>query len=528
MLTLAMNYWNYWYDAFGRMLHAADICRQENDLAIDTVAEEGKNTVSIFPATLVKSGEEFGVNYLCERLNGSASPDFDQIVLKPDPKAGRGDGVSETKPESQAGIALELGLPTYRFPFSQEPLLGQTMEKNKAFVANCVESLKNTHGKPVTVFANCQAGCMWASAAAGYPGTFDDQDILILSGSPTGGWMEEGFLGMLIRISGEGAAAFCCDCFGGQIPGELLSGNFEELDLDKLGPVKYGKLLAGPYGEAGRMHLQRAGWWLKNYNLAKEELLWAQRNVFISNELARKMKDIRARLVILCSKADTITSVMGALAFLMEYQSDQEIIDAGKVIILAVDDEAGHLDIFASGRVARQYHEKFMTRAGQIRNLKPGLWIMKRSSGGEASFERISLDGVKKEFFPSESEIRNLRRRAESFERISRQQRDFYESTWGPYVRAIGMYNRPFWRLCSLKAPMKDPRAAFSSWNPVMFFLPNLLPFFPESEDEQRKATANPFRAFETQFFNDCAAGIKFVLDSWVSAVRPWVNSCLN
>jgi pimeloyl-ACP methyl ester carboxylesterase len=108
-------------------------------------------------------------------------------VVVVDPRAGHGPGIGGFKQDSEVGMALKEGFPTYFVMFYPEPCEGQTLECVELAEIRFLEHVHSLHpkvGRPV-VYGNCQAG--WAVAMLGA----DRPDVcgpIVLSGAPLSYW----------------------------------------------------------------------------------------------------------------------------------------------------------------------------------------------------------------------------------------------------------------------------------------------------------------------------------------------------
>ena len=78
-----------------------------------------------------------------------------------DPRAGHGPGIGGFKHDSEVGLALHLGHPTYFAIFYPEPCPGQTLADAVHALRAFTEEITRRHGgmSPV-LYGNCQGG--WA------------------------------------------------------------------------------------------------------------------------------------------------------------------------------------------------------------------------------------------------------------------------------------------------------------------------------------------------------------------------------
>jgi hypothetical protein len=151
-----------------------------------------------------------------------------------DPRAGHGPGVGGMKEDSQVGVSLRAGHPTYFVMFYPEPMPNQTLGDVAAAEARFVEEVTHLHpeseGKPC-VIGNCQAGWAVMALSAVEPGLMGP---VVVCGAPMSYWAGvDGknpmrYMGGL--LGGAWITSLLCDLGGGQFDGANLVANFERLN----------------------------------------------------------------------------------------------------------------------------------------------------------------------------------------------------------------------------------------------------------------------------------------------------------
>ena len=119
---------SYWVDAWQRTILFWDVLRQRSDQYSAQKAKAVPHVLS-FDAELVLDGRSFDrpVNYLLVRIKPPEG-----VVIDPkkrpfvvvDPRAGHGPGIGGFKADSELGVAMRAGHPSYFVGFTPEPMPG--------------------------------------------------------------------------------------------------------------------------------------------------------------------------------------------------------------------------------------------------------------------------------------------------------------------------------------------------------------------------------------------------------------------
>ena len=136
---------------------------------------------------------EHPANYALLRITGCGddmAEDCEQFGARPviiiDPRAGHGPGIGGFKHDSEVGMALHEGHPTYFIIFYPEPCPGQTLADVLHALRRFVDEVSRRHdGRPPTLYGNCQAGWAIALLAATHEGLLGPA---VLNGSPLSYW----------------------------------------------------------------------------------------------------------------------------------------------------------------------------------------------------------------------------------------------------------------------------------------------------------------------------------------------------
>jgi hypothetical protein len=426
------------------------------------------------------------VNYELLRITESDGACWDDCVdpRKPpviivDPRAGHGPGIGGFKRDSEVGMALHEGHPTYFVIFFPEPCPGQTLTDVLHALRRFVAVVASRHpGKSPILYGNCQAGWALTILAADCAGL---SGPVVLNGSPLSYWAgESGVNPMRIAgglTGGAWATRFLADLGDGRFDGAWLAQNFETLKPSKAIFEKYANLFARVDSERERF-LEFERWWGGYYWLSREEIVAIVENLFIGNKLEQSeirvcegcavdLRRIRNPLVIFASYGDNITPPHQALGWIPAvYKNTQALKDANQRIVYLTNPHVGHLGIFVSAKVARFEHRAILSSLAAIEALALGLYEMKidnpsRDPDGSQYAVR---------FEPRTVEAMHFDYPRVAFERVqqvSETNDRFYRSLISPWVRLTA---NP-WTAGMLKwlHPMRISRYALSeSFNPIM------------------------------------------------------------
>ncbi|PSC02407.1 poly(3-hydroxyalkanoate) synthetase, partial [Alsobacter soli] len=283
----------YWLDAGQRAVLFLDALRQR---AENIVAHEraGKPPLLDFDFEVVAEARRFErpTNYSLLRITRVGEDclgDCLQPGLRPvvvfDPRAGHGPGIGGFKRESEVGLALRAGHPTYFVSFAPEPVAGQTLHDVLRTLRRFLEEVGHRHpGQPPVLYGNCQAGwaiTMLAADCQGLVGT------AVLNGSPLSYWAGEPGVNPMRTAAGftggMWTAHLLSDLDDGRFDGAWLVQNFEALKPEGVWS-KYADLFERVRAERERF-LEFERWWNGFYMLGREEILAITENLFVGNRL---------------------------------------------------------------------------------------------------------------------------------------------------------------------------------------------------------------------------------------------------
>ena len=403
--TFWSDAWRYYVDSVQRGLLFLDVLRERGD---NMLAHEraGQPPLLDFEHELVLDARQFDkpANYallLITRCGPTHASDFERQDLRPvlvvDPRAGHGPGIGGFKHDSEVGVALHEGHPTYFAMFYPEPCPGQTLADVIHSLRAFVEEIARRHGGTAPVlYGNCQGGWAVALLAADCEGL---DGPAVLNGSPLSYWAgAEDVNPMRLAgglLGGEWLTHLMADLGGGRLDGAWLVQNFEGLNPANTWWQKNYDLYANVDTERERF-LEFERWWSSYFFLSSEEILATVENLFIGNRLEQgqvlldpcdmepqpgcvvDLKRIRNPLVIFASSGDNITPPHQALAWLPAIYPDTEALKAaGQRIVYLLNPHVGHLGIFVSGSVAQHEHRAILENIEGFKDLAPGLYEMK-------------------------------------------------------------------------------------------------------------------------------------------------------
>jgi len=402
-------------------------------------------------------------------------------VIVIDPRAGHGPGIGGFKRDSEVGMALREGHPTYFVVFYPEPAPGQTLADVHHALRRFVAEVARRHpGNPPVLYGNCQAG--WAvtllsSDCVGLVGP------AVLNGSPLSYWAgESGINPMRVTgglVGGVWLAHLVADLGGGRFDGAWLAGNFENLKPEKAIWEKYANLFSRIDTERDRF-LEFERWWNGFYFLSREEIVAIVENLFIGNKLEQglfricegclaDLRRIRNPLVIFASYGDNITPPHQALGWIPAvYRDTDDLKRAKQRIVYLTNPHVGHLGIFVSASVARLEHHTILENLDRIEALSPGLYEMKidvpngKGKAGKAQpvvrFEERRVEDIA---FPNFAEPFKHARAISEFNEV------VYGAIVNPWIQAAV---NPWWAdWAKWMHPMRSRSYLFSAeFNPAM------------------------------------------------------------
>lgn len=446
----------YWVDAWQRSVLTADTLRERSNNMLDHDAQ-GMPPLLEFRYEVILDGrtEPKPVNYALLRILPPAG--WKPVEGKPpivviDPRAGHGPGIGGFKGESEVGIAIEEGHPTYFVSFFPHPCRDQTLADVEEMEVKFLEIVHARHsevGRPI-VYGNCQAG--WAVAMLGA----DRPDVtgpMVINGAPLSYWAGEAGINPM-RLGGglsggTWGASLLADLNAGELDGAWLVLNFENLNPARTFFGKLFTLYSGIDTERERF-LKFERWWTGFYFLGEKEIEWIVGDLFVGNDLEQgelelssghkiDLRNIRDPLVVFASSGDNITPPHQALHWISEiYSTTEELKANDQRIVYLLNPHVGHLGIFVSGRVAQREHRAIIESLERIEQMPPGLYEMKiiKETGEtdpakdqwDVVFEERDVSDVRYAYDPGEFQYT---------EDISAQTQQMYRTMVQPWIRAM-------------------------------------------------------------------------------------------
>lgn len=525
--------------------YAVDLA-QRSALFIDTLRRRGNQFVNheeqgcppvlAYDYDMIIDGEtlERPVNYALVRIrppDGVATREDGRPYIVIDPRAGHGSGIGGFKHESEVGVALADGHPTYFVIFRTHPTKSQTIADIARAEAHFVREVRRRHPdapKPVVV-GNCQGGWGAMVMAATNP---DITGPVVINGAPLSYWAGLRGKNPLRYMGGVTGgvvpALIAADLGNGEFDGANLVLNFESLSPANTWWHKYYDVFANSETETER-YLQFERWWSGFYFMNENEIRWIIDNLFVGNRLASggarldarthvDLRHIRAPIIVFASHGDNITPVPQALNWIAEaYASVQEIKARGQRIVYTVHENIGHLGIFVASSVANKQHKEIVSTLKTIESMAPGLYEMKildakgegRSRTYEVAFEERDIDDIRafSDQRPGEGPFRAMAR-------ISELNAELYNLTLRPWLRM--MVSPATAKMASDAHPLRSRRYLFSDRNP---FLTQVAPLADQVRRQRHPAAAdNPFLLAEKTmagFIGDCWDVYRDWRDAW-------------
>jgi pimeloyl-ACP methyl ester carboxylesterase len=523
----------YMVDVMQRTVLFWDVLRKRND---QDEAQKNKAVPHVldFDAELVLDARTFKrpVNYLLVSIKPPKGVTINQnqrpfVVV--DPRAGHGPGIGGFKADSELGMAMAAGHPSYFVGFTPEPMPGQTIEDimhaEAIFLEKVIELHPDAEGKPC-IIGNCQAGWAVMMLAATRPELCGP---VIVPGSPLSYWAgEQGINPMRYTgglSGGSWVTALASDLGHGKFDGGHLVKNFEKLNpANTLWSKNYD--IWSTIDTGAERFLEFEKWWGGHVNLNGEEIQWIVDQLFIGNRLSTgqivteageriDLRNIRSPIICFCSKGDNITPPQQALGWITDlYTTDNEILACGQTIIYSVHATAGHLGIFVSGGIAKKEHQEFASNIDLIDVLPPGLYeavLMPKTAGVEnpelaggnwiTRFEPRTLSDIKAIVQPS---LENERRFA-TVQRVSEINLDLYRRFLQPLVRTL--INEQTAEGIKKASSIGSPSEIFSSQNP---FMPKLAQLAEQvRENRQPVSPDNPLLQWQKSMSDGIVAALE-------------------
>jgi hypothetical protein len=438
-------------------------------------------------------------NYALLRITACGTDRAEECVRKRarpviiiDPRAGHGPGIGGFKRDSEVGMALHEGHPTYFVVFFPEPCPGQTLADVLHALRRFVREVERRHPRSrPAVYGNCQAGWAAAMLAATHDGL---SGPTILNGSPLSYWAGESDVNPMRLagglLGGTWLTHFVSDLGDGRFDGAWLAQNFERLNPANTLWDKNYRVFADVDGERDRF-LEFERWWSGFHFLGREEMLAIVENLFMGNRLEEgklrvcadceaDLKAIRNPLVIFASAGDNISPPHQALNWIpVVYPTTRDLKRAGQRIVYLTNPHAGHLGLFVSATVARLEHRAILENLERIERLAPGLYEMKivnptgdpdcRKPQYKVRFEPRDVAHVRYDYpRPAFERAREVSERNEAF----------YRTCVSPWVRAAASPLSAL--LQKWMHPMRVNRYVFSERvSPSMACLASIAAYLP-------------------------------------------------
>lgn len=516
-LSLLTSAWNaYVIDSLQRSLLFADVLRQRGDQMLAHEAEDMPPQLD-FEYEMVLDARQFEkpANYALVRITSATCgqgiacvDETNRPIIIVDPRAGHGPGIGGFKRDSEVGMALHRGHPTYFVMFFPEPCPHQTLADVHHALRRFVAMVQEKHpGSKPALYGNCQAGWAVTLLSADCEGTVGP---VILNGSPLSYWAGDSGVNPMRLLGGLTGGAWLvhwlADINNGKLDGAWLVQNFEVLNPAQSHWNKYYHLFSNIDVEQERF-LGFERWWSGFYRLTKEEISSIVENLFIGNALERgkmpicdhcsaDLHRIKNPILVFASSADNITPPHQALGWVAAvYKTTAALKKAGQRIVYLLNQNVGHLGIFVASDVAKLEHRAILDSLNSLENLAPGLYEMKIAEPTGAADCRDPQYSVSFEPRQVEDISYSYDRRAfEQVQRLSEQNVRAYEMFAGPWVRASTLTGASL--LGKWLHPMRLQRKAMASMNNP--FSPAIA-FAAETVRSQRQPTSpdNPFVVIE-------------------------------
>ena len=514
---LLSDAWEYGIDAMQRSILFADILRKRGNNYLAHI-RAGKPPVLIFNYKVIVDGREFDerpVNYALVEIKADDQQKIDpkkRPIVVIDPRAGHGPGIGGFKRDSEIGMAVQAGHPTYFILFYPEPIPGQTLADVERAEVIFLEEVAKRHpnADPPTLVGNCQAG--WASALIGA----DRPDLtgpLVIAGAPMSYWSGiEGVNTMRYRgglLGGVWLTSLLSDLGNGKFDGAHLVAGFEDLNPANTYWKKAYHVFANVDTEEQR-YLEFERWWGGFYFMTREEIGFIVEHLFIGDKLQKgdlqleegkriDLRNLDDPVVVFASKGDNITPPQQALNWIIEiYGSVEDIRSQNKVIVYLVHTQIGHLGIFVSSSVARKEHREIIDNIDFIDLLPPGLYEMVIEDQEPNALGRDFKVRFEERSLADISALDDGREDEKIFDviaEVSHANNAVYETSVGPLVR---MWSNEF--TAEWMRQLHPLRMSRYLWSDLTPWLWPLKVWAPIVRQERRKvAQENPFLKIEAQ-----------------------------
>ena len=483
-LSLLTGAWGaYVIDALQRSILFADTLRQRGDQMLAHEAADMPPQLD-FEFEMVLDARQFEkpANYALVRItNATCGQDMacvdeaNRPIIIVDPRAGHGPGIGGFKRDSEVGMALHRGYPTYFVVFFPEPCPHQTLADVHHALRRFVATVQEKHpGSKPALYGNCQAGWAITLLSADCEGTVGPA---ILNGSPLSYWAGDTGVNPMRLLGGLTGGAWpahwLADMSNGKLDGAWLVQNFEALNPGQSQWKKYYHLYSNVDSEQERF-LAFERWWSGFYRLNKEEISSIVENLFIGNALERgkmpicdhcfaDLHRIKNPILVFASSADNITPPHQALGWVAAtYKSTAALKKAGQRIVYLLNHNVGHLGIFVAADVAKLEHRAILDSLNALESLEPDLYEMKIAAPTGAADCRDPQYSVN--FEPRKVEdiaYAHDRQAFEQVQHLSEHNVRNYELFVGPWVRASALAGAGL--LAKWLHPMRLQRTALSS-----------------------------------------------------------------
>lgn len=513
------NPWfDYATDSVQRSILFWDALRRRGNIFLSHRAK-GEPPILDFAYEIVLDARTFSrpANYALLRILPKPGTTIDpnkRPFIIVDPRAGHGPGVGGMKEDSQVGVSLGAGHPTYFVMFYPEPMPNQTLGDVAAAEARFVAEVTQLHpeadGKPC-VIGNCQAGWAVMALSAVEPGLMGP---VVVCGSPMSYWAGvDGknplrYMGGL--VGGAWVTSLLCDLGGGKFDGANLVANFERLNPANTLWTKQYNLYSHVDSEVERF-LEFERWWTGFFLLTKEEMRQIVNDLFVGNKLQRggvrlnegatlDLKDITAPVVVFASGGDNITPPQQALNWIVDvYGNEEEIKIHGQTIVYILHKDIGHLGIFVSGKVAQKEHYEINEAIDFIDTLPPGLYEMvieKMPAGAGDRPEDVYMSRFEPRTIADIRRLDDGQQEVEYFaasKLLSELNTQFYEAFIGPWIRMA--VTEPVAKTLRDLHPLRMQYRLLSDENPLLWPLQLLAPLV--AQNRRPVADDNPFKIAE-------------------------------
>lgn len=309
------------------------------------------------------------------------------------------------------------------------------------------------------------------------------------------------------------------DLGNGKFDGAHLVAGFEDLNPANTLWRKQYNLYSRVDNEEQR-YLDFEKWWGGFFFTTKEEIHFITESLFIGNKLEQgklalnnakvDLKNIHDPVIVFASHGDNITAPQQALNWIARtWQSDENIVNQGKIIIYLVHKNIGHLGIFVSGKIANKEHKELFKNMDVFEYLAPGLYEMVVDDQNspdtlpDIQFQSRKLKDIADLNDPvgeKEFEIVNM---------VSRINESFYSAYLSPFITTLTTeYSAAFLRQFH---PLRVERNLISDLNPAMVPVKTISSFI--RNNRKPVSENNPFLHIERTLSNSIGILLDFYRD---------------